>query len=108
MKTYAKIGKAILRDYFKYYAKHSLDDTEYIPVVKTIVNSIEKTMKADGIDDTDIKNVREELIEFNKSLYVKRWLKQAKEDEDSPDLESETEAAQYYFEYIFKHEKHPR
>ena len=65
-------------------------------------------MKADGFEDTDIKNVEEELIQLNMNLYIKRWLKHAKEAEEFPDLESETEAAQYYFEYIFEHEEHPR
>ena len=65
-------------------------------------------MKADGFEDTDIKNVEEELIQLNVNLYIKRWLKDAKEAEGFLALESETEAAQYYFEYIFAHEEHPR
>ena len=34
-------------------------------------------MKADGFEDTDIKNVEEELIQLNVNLYIKRWLKHA-------------------------------
>ena len=94
--------------YFKYYAKHSLDDTKYIPVVKIIINSIERAMKADGFENRDIKSVEEELVQLNMRLYIERWLRQAKEDEEFPDSESETEAAQYYFEYILEHEEHPR
>ena len=92
MNTYAKIGRAISRDYFKYYQKHSLDDTEYIPMVKTIINSIARTMKADGFDDRTINNVEGELIQLNMNLYIRRWLKHAEEDEEFPDLESEREA----------------
>ena len=50
------------------------------------------------------------LTEFNRDLYINRWLIQAKEDENenSLDLEEESETAKYYFEYIYEHGEHPR
>ncbi len=34
MNTHLNIGKAILHDYFDFYCEQTLDDAEYIPVIK--------------------------------------------------------------------------
>jgi hypothetical protein len=46
MEVYFDLGRMVLKDYLAYYHKHSLDDAEYIPVVKVIINGIKKTMQA--------------------------------------------------------------
>ena len=41
---YTDAGRSILRELFEFYCDRELDDAEYIPVVKTIVRGIEKSM----------------------------------------------------------------
>ena len=110
MNTHLNIGKAILHDYFDFYCEQTLDDAEYIPVIKIIINGIRKSMVSDRFDMKDIQAVKKSLTEFNRDLYINRWLIHAKEDENenSLDLEEESEAAKYYFDYIYKHGEHPR
>jgi hypothetical protein len=50
----------------------------------------------------------EKLRTFNRQMYQNIWIKHAKEDEEQFDLEKELQAAQYYFDYIYEHGKHPR
>ena len=107
MDTYLNIGKSILQDYFNYYCEESLDDAEYIPVVKVIIDGITKSMDSEHFKGEDIQNIKETLKEFNRDLYVANWLKQTKEDEGSLDSEGETESATYYFDYIYEHGEHP-
>ncbi|MCP4716901.1 MAG: hypothetical protein GY868_17390 [Deltaproteobacteria bacterium] len=112
MDVYLDLGKTVLKDYFAYYHKHSLDDTEYIPVVKVIINGFKKTMQAAGIDKKDINKVAKELKVFNRNFYVEVWLKHAEEDNEDDnepvDVKEETELSEHCFDYIYKHEEHPR
>ena len=108
--NYENIGIAILKNFFNYYHEQRLDDAEYIPVVKIIINGIQESMLSSGIAEKDVESLKNRLIEFTRELYKELWLKHAKENEDSEvfDLDSESESAEYYFDYIYKHGEHPR
>jgi hypothetical protein len=109
--NYLKVGETILQKYFDYYRKNSLDDTEYIPVVRLIIEGIAEEMRSSGILEPNCKEVAEKLKSFNRSLYQNIWIKHAKEDEDPEEgplnLGKESELAKYTFDYIYKHRKHP-
>jgi hypothetical protein len=109
---YLKIGRTILRNYFDYYIKNSLDDTEYIPVVRLIIEGIAQEMKSSGLSEPNRKEVAEKLKAFNLQMYQNIWIEHAKEDEDPDeepiDPEKEYELAKHTFDYIYKHGKHPR
>jgi hypothetical protein len=108
--TYISIGKAILSNLYRHYNKVGLDDAEYIPVIRVIIEGIAKAMAETGVDKKDVKAVEKALQRFNLDLYLKGWLKNAKEElgKSEFDLEEETEAGTYYFDYIYKHGEHPR
>ena len=110
--NYFKVGKTILHKYFDYYIKHTIDDTEYIPVVRLIIEGIAKEMKSSGMPEPGWKEVARKLKDFNLQMYQNIWIKHAKEDYDPEDeehfdLEKESELAKYTFDYIYKHGKHP-
>ncbi len=107
METYINIGKSILGDYFDFYCQQSLDDAEYIPTVRVIIEGILKAMIAANINKEDINTTEKDLIEHNRGLYINIWLEHAKEDEDNLGIEDETESAKYYFDYIYEHGEHP-
>jgi len=106
-----RIGRSILRKYFDYSTKYSVDDVEYIPVVRLIIEGIAEEMKSSGMLEPNCKDVAERLKAFNRSLYQNIWVKHAKEDEDPDeepfDLKKEYELAKYTFDYVYKHKKHP-
>ena len=108
---YFNIGKTILQKYFDYYRDKSLDDTEYLPVVRLIIEGIAEEMRSFGLLEPNYTEVAEKLKAFNRSLYQNIWIEHAKEDEDPDeepfDLEQEYELAQYTFDYIYEHGEHP-
>jgi hypothetical protein len=108
--TYISIGKSVLSNLYRHYNKFELDDAEYIPVIRAIIEGIAKAMTEAGVDKKDIKVVEKTLQKFNLDLYLKGWLKNAKEElgKSEFDKEEETEAGTYYFDYIYKHGEHPR
>jgi len=108
--TYISIGKSVLSNLYRHYNKAGLDDAEYIPVIRVIIEGIAKAMAEAGVDKKDIKVVEKTLQKFNLDLYLKGWLKNAKEElgESEFDREEETEEGTYYFDYIYKHGEHPR
>ena len=77
------IGKAILRNYFDYYTKNSMDDAEYIPTVKVIIEGITKEMKSSGMGEPNCNELSEKLKTFNRQMYQNIWIDHAKEDEDT-------------------------
>ena len=107
MDPHLNIGKSILQDFYDYSCEKSLDDAEYIPVVRIIIEGIVKSMSNANFNKKDIQDTEKGLKEFNCYLYVDEWLNNTKEDEEDMDLEGETESARYYFEYIYEYGEHP-
>ena len=107
MQTHLNIGKSILRDYYDFSCEKSLDDAEYIPVVRIIIEGIVKAMSAENFNEKDIQAIENDLKEFNRAFYVNGWLNNTKEDEGDIDVEEETESARYYFDYIYEHGEQP-
>jgi hypothetical protein len=108
--TYISIGKILLSDLYRHYNKVELDDAEYIPVVRVIIEGIAKALTEAGVGKKEVKAAEETLKKSNRDLYLEGWLKNAGEDlgESEVDLEEETEVGTYCFDYIYKHGKHPR
>ena len=108
--THISIGKAVLSNLYRHYNKVGLDDAEYIPVIRVIIEGIAKAMTEAGLDRKEANVAEKTLQRFNLDLYLKGWLKNAKEElgKSEFDMEEETEAGTYYFYYIYKHGEHPR
>jgi len=105
---FLKIGKAILRDYFDYYVKNCLDDTEYLATVRVIIEGIAKEMESGGMGQQGRNELIEKLKNFNRQIYQNRWIKQVEEAEGQLDKEKEYQEAKKTFDYVYKHGKHPR
>jgi len=78
-------------------------------VVRVIIEGIGKAMTEAGLDRKEVKGAEKTFRGFNLDLYLKGWLKNAKEElENEFDTGEETAAGTYYFDYIYKHGEHPR
>jgi hypothetical protein len=110
MDTHISIGKTVLSDLFRFYEERGLDDAEYIPVVKVIIEGIAKAPTSAGMGKKDVKAMEKTLRAFNRDLYVDGWLKNAREKsgEKEPDMDAEAAEGSYYFDYVYKHGEHPR
>jgi len=105
---FLKIGRAILREYFEYYVENSLDDAEYIPTVRVIIEGMAKGMESYGMGRPYSHELAEKLKGFNRQLCQNLWVKQAKGDESQANGEKESEEAKKIFDYIYKYGKDPR
>ena len=110
--VYLKIGRSILRNYFDFYTKNSMDDAEYIPTVRVIIEGIAEEMRSSRMGEPNCDEIAEKLKTYNREMYQNIWIEHAKEDEEPEDeepfdLEKEYQLAKYTFDYIYKHRKHP-
>jgi len=62
MDDYENIGISILKNFFDYYCEEKLDDAEYIPVVKVIINGIQESMLSSGVPEIS-KDQLEDIIQ---------------------------------------------
>jgi len=111
--VYLRIGKSILRNYFDYCTKNSMDDAEYIPTVRVIIEGITEEMRSSGMGKPNCKEITEKLKDYNREIYQNIWIEHAKEDEEPEDeepfdLEREYQLAKYTFDYIYEHGEHPK
>jgi len=108
--THIAIGKAVLSDLFRFYEEKGLDDAEYIPIVRVIIEGMAKAMTSVGLDKKDVKATEKTLRTFNRDLYVDGWVNNAREESGEREFDMEGEAAEgnYYFDYVYKHGEHPR
>ena len=105
---YLKIGRSILPKYFDYCTKQSLNDAEYIPTVRVIIEGIAEEMRSSGMGKPNCDEIAEKLKTYNREMYQDIWIEHAKEDEEPVDMEKECQLAKYTFDYVYKHGKHPR
>jgi len=95
LNSYIKIGKSIIDKYADYAKKKTIgDEEEYFPTLKIIILGIAETSKQNKI-------IEEELIKYSKEKYISTWIEYAKQEEENPNLEKETDDAVKQFDKIY-------
>lgn len=97
------IGKSIIRQLYKHFEKNSLDDLEYLPMVKATISGIADELINAGYTKSQVNVVGKALKEYCKVLYVQLWLNQA--EEDGKDIGKVT--AEKTFDHEWKYGRHP-
>jgi hypothetical protein len=98
------IGRSIIKKLHYHADKVSLDDSEYIPIVKKIINGIASQLKNSHFSKSEVVTMRKTLKQYAKDLYVKAWIKNSLEEET---VDEAREMGKEYFEYVYKYGKHP-
>lgn len=98
------MGRAILTRMHQHYISDSLDDTEFIPFVKAVIQGAADRMTAARYAEGQIEDMRIALKEYSKELYVKEWIKNR---EDGEAVDAARDQGGRHFEDLFKHGKHP-
>jgi len=99
-----KTGKAILKRMHRHYTDGSLDDTEFLPFVKAVIQGIADRLTAARCAGGQIEDMRRALKQYCKEQYVKGWVKNREEGETTEEAKKKGEK---YFEYLFRHGRHP-
>ena len=105
--TAEKIGKEIIKRLHQHNEENSLDDTEYIPLIKRIIEAIGVYMSQSDKSKLEIDSLTSTLIGYAKGLYVELCQIHAEEDNEDISLEQVKEESEEYFDYIYEHEDHP-
>ena len=105
---YWETARNILRKFFLYSEENTIDDAEYIPVVRLIIESTVEMIHKGGINAKQREDLKLRLIQFNRQMYENLWIKNTRKDEgDNFNYEDELERAKYTFDYIYEHGRHP-
>ena len=103
-KILTESGIVILKNLNDKYEKESIDDLEYIPIIKTIINSFIEYATSNELSPESITKLHKELTTYAENLYLNSWMKNAAEEGNEKDVKFE---GMEYFKYIYKHEEYP-
>ncbi|WP_067521602.1 hypothetical protein [Endozoicomonas ascidiicola] len=97
--TTITIGKAVLLQLHQRNQKELMDDSDYIPVLKTVISGVVSTAP----DPVSQRQIQQTLHEYARDLYMQLWISTTAEGED-PELDEGLET----FDYIYEHENWPK
>lgn len=106
-KTAEEIGKEIIKGLHKHNEEYSMDDAEYIPLIKRIVEAIGTFINQSEKSMSEIENLTGSLIAYAKKLYVESCQIHAQEGGEDLSPEQVKDESEEYFDYIYEHEEHP-
>ena len=93
-------GKAAILQLYRRYQKESLDDADYIPALKSVIQGISQV--AD--DAVGQQQVSQKLLKYAREQYVQWSLENCDNEEDPQQV---IEEGLYWFDYIYEHEQYP-
>jgi len=102
------IGNAIITRLHEHNTMQGMDDAEYIPMIKRIIEAITNNVNYRNVTDADRINLNKSLFQYSQKLYVELCRFHAAEDEEKITLLQVENESKDYFNYIYEHEKHPR
>jgi len=106
MQEAISLTRHILDEHHKYYAKEKIDDTEMMYELKFILEGVKRYLIEKNAPKKEIKSMFDELKDYAKEKYMKVYISNIDDDGGLSDKEK-VEEASYYFDYVFKHGRHP-
>jgi hypothetical protein len=100
------IARHILDGHHKYYTKNAIDDTETAQELKFILEGLKNYLIEKNAPKKEMKAMLDGLKEYAKEKYMKVYMSNIDDEEGLSDKEKAEEAS-CYFDYVFKHGRHP-
>jgi hypothetical protein len=97
-------GKAALKSLHELNRQKMMDDSEYVPFVKAAINGIGAHASSLALNEREIASLKESLKAYARARYLELWLENGEEGEDKETASAE---GMEYFDYVYKHNKHP-
>ncbi len=107
MEELVKMAQHILVEHHRYYSRDIIDDTEMIKELKFILKGIRNYLNKRRESKKTSEQIIDDLRKYSKDKYMKTYIGNFEEDSDLSEEKKKKEAS-YYFEYLCKHEEHPR
>jgi hypothetical protein len=106
MEETISLARHILDEHHKYYTKNGIDDAEMAHELKFILEGVKNYLIEKKAPKKEIKAMLDGLKEYAKDKYMKLYIGNIDDDEGLTDKEK-VEEASCYFDYLFKHGRHP-
>ena len=99
-----RIGKSIISREHDFHIASDTDDTDYIPKVRRIIESIKQELIELGLTRTEANGLTQELRDFTKTLFLEGWMKNIDlfEEQDEVWLEGSDEFDSIYDYYTWE------
>ena len=101
------IGKEIIKKLHDYYEEITMEDAEYIPLIKRVIKAINNYISLYDISKFDNKTLKETLLVYARDLYVEVCQINAKENGEDISSKQVKEESEEIFNYIYEHEEYP-
>jgi len=107
IKTAEGIGKEIISHLSEHNEQYSMDDAEYIPLIKRIIEAIDSYVGNSSNSTSDSAKLKQKLLAHAKGLYIETCLLHAEENGEDISPEECKDESEEFFDYIYKHEEYP-
>ena len=101
------IGREIIKRLHDYNEEEPLDDAEYIPLIKRIIEAIKIYSNKINLNNEELDTIDKSLVAYSRELYIELCKKHAKENNEDVTIEELKEESEEYFNYIYEYEEHP-
>jgi len=99
-------AKAIISGMFSQNREDpEIDDSYFMPMLKTCINTTVKNLRQVGLSEPEIKAIHDELYQHSLDEYVKEWLSHARDDQGDIDEEEEVEEATESFVSFYEEDE---
>lgn len=99
IQTVTEFGIALVEKQHRFFLNDSMDNSEHIPAIKRIADTAYAYLKRRGVNLDKAKEVKKELINHGKNLFVNTWMK-TEEGEEPLGEENRHEAMETFDELL--------
>ena len=86
------VGEQVLRDEHGCFVDEEADNSEHVPRVARIAESVRRAREQAGCDAVEADLVKRYLLDLGRALFVKEWMRPLDGDDEAP-AEAEALAA---------------
>jgi hypothetical protein len=95
-------GRQIIRDEHAFFVKDGVDNSEHVPRIGRIAESIRSILSQEGAASSEADQAKRDLIDFGQTLFVEEWMKPIEGEDETP---SEEEAVAEFNTYLRKRKR---
>ena len=78
------VGEQVLRDEHRFFVDEGTDNSEHVPRVARIAESVRRALEQEGCDAVDADLVERELLDLGRALFVEEWMRPLDGDDEAP------------------------
>ena len=78
------VGEQVLRDEHGFFVDEGTDNSEHVPRVARIAESVRRVLEQEGCDAADADLVERELLDLGHALFVEEWMRPLDGDDQAP------------------------